>query len=227
MAKNKRAARAKAKRRAAKIKEEHQAAERLLHDVHEEQKKRGIKPTKVSGTELLRMYNKSARDATIQAIMYGVVAGMIYLHEECGYGKERLLKFVEKCKEIITVIGTNERSVKQLIDDLAYENIDVYEFSKLVKNDMCHTVGKLRQSELGMIYEKIIGGIVAVLYTLYHYYGWRKKRIEKVGTHMAETLNSNFQNDNITDMIWHLYGATGVKVELDGQIKIDERSKKV
>ena len=76
-----------------------------------------------------------------------------------------------------------------------------------------------------MIYEKIIGGIVAVLYTLYHYYGWRKKRIEKVGVHMAETLNSNFQNDNITDMIWHLYGATGVKVELDGQIKIDERSK--
>ena len=39
MAKDKQAARAKAKRRAAKIKEEHQAAERLLHDVHEEQKK--------------------------------------------------------------------------------------------------------------------------------------------------------------------------------------------
>ena len=38
MAKDKQAARAKAKRRAAKIKEEHQAAERLLHDVHEEQK---------------------------------------------------------------------------------------------------------------------------------------------------------------------------------------------
>lgn len=225
MAKDKQAARAKAKRRAAKTKEEHQAAERLLHDVHEEQKKRGIKPTKVSGMELLRMYNKSARDATVKAIMYGVVAGMIYLHEECGYGKERLLKFAEKCKEIITVIGTNERSVKQLIDDLAYENIDVYEFSKLVKNDMCQTVGKLRQSELGMIYEKIIVGVVAVLYTLYHYYGWRKKRIAKVGVHMAETLNSNFQNDNMTDMIWHLYGTTGVKVELDGQIKIDERSK--
>lgn len=221
MAKNKRAARAKAKRRIAKAKEEHQAAERLLHEVHEEQKRRGIKPTKVSGMELLRIYNKSARDAAIQAIMYGVVAGMIYLHEECGYGKKRLLRFIGRYHRIIISISANERTVEQLIEDLQYENIDVYEFLKLVKNDICRSGGKLRQSELGMVYEKIIGGIVAVMYTLYHYYGWRKKRIEKVGMHMAETLNYIFSVDGVKLMVDGLYRATGVKVELDGQIKID------
>lgn len=222
MAKNKRAARAKAKRRIAKAKEEHQAAERLLHDVHEEQKKRGIKPTKVSGMELLRMYNKSARDATIQAIMYGVVAGMIYLHEECGYGKKRLLRFIGRYHRIIISISANERTVEQLIEDLQYENIDVYEFLKLVCGEICHYASEIRRVELRMIYDKIIVGIVALLYTLYHYYGCRKKRIEKVGKHMAETLNYMFIVDGVKLMIDGLYRATGVKVELDGRIKIDE-----
>lgn len=224
MAKDKQAARAKAKRRAAKTKEEHQAAERLLHDVHEEQKKRGIKPTKVSGMELLRMYNKSARDATIQAIMYSVVAGMIYLHEEYGYGKKRLLRFIGRYHRIIISISANERTVEQLIEDLQYENIDVYEFLKLVCGEICLNAPEIRRVGLRMIYDKIIGGIVAVLYTLYHYYGWRKKRIEKAGKHMAETLNYMFIVDGVKLMIDGLYRATGVKVELDGRIKIDEET---
>ena len=51
--------------------------------------------------------------------------------------------------------------------------------------------------------------------------GWRKKRIEKVGMHMAETLNYIFSVDGVKLMVDGLYRATGVKVELDGQIKID------
>ena len=39
--------------------------------------------------------------------------------------------------------------------------------------------------------------------------------------HMAETLNYIFSVDGVKLMVDGLYRATGVKVELDGQIKID------
>lgn len=72
--KDKQAERRKRKRREAAMQTERQNAATLYAQYEAERKRLGLPKVPVKPDELMRLYRKTERDATVQAIMYGVIA---------------------------------------------------------------------------------------------------------------------------------------------------------
>lgn len=87
--KDKQAERRKRKRREAAMRTERQNAATLYAQYEAERKRLGLPKVPVKPDELMQMYRKTERDATVQAIMYGVIAGMYHLHHYYNWGRKK------------------------------------------------------------------------------------------------------------------------------------------
>lgn len=220
--KDKQAERRKRKRREAAMQAERQNAATLYAQYEAERKRLGLPKVPVKPDELMRMYRKTERDATVQAIMYGVIAGMYHLYDYYRWGKTRQLRFTGCCQRIITTIGTDERPVRRLIEDLMYDKIDLRNYANRVRCDPTPLVSKERVTELKLIHEKIMGALVVPVYVLHHYYNWGRKKTCRAAQAVKETLTNMLMYDRVDEYIKTLYDRTGVKADLEGRIMIDE-----
>ena len=221
MAKDKYAARQKAKRKALKQQLRTQQAHELLEAVHEEQRRLGLPiTTNVSPEKLLKTYVENVREVTVNSIMYCVAVTVQYLYEVERFNKDELLDFTAKCNNITIAVGTDDRSVSKFIEDLQYADIDVSKYVNLIKCNVAAYIKRLRSIELRMIHDKIIGGITIVLFTMYNYFGWDDVRIDGLGMYIADKLSYILSNDSIDEFIDNLYDKTKILVSLDGKIQI-------
>lgn len=221
MAKDKYAAKRKAKRNALKQQLRNQQALELLEAVHEEQRKLGLPiTTNVSPEQLLKTYIENSREITVNSIMYCVAVTMQYLHEVEKFSQEQLLDFTSKCNNITIAVGTDDRSVSKLIEDLQYADVDVRKYVNLVECHVAAHIKRMRNIELRMIHDKIIGGITIVLFTMYNYFGWCNRCIDRMGIYITDKLSHILSIDGIDEFITDLYKETKILVSLDGKIQI-------
>ena len=220
--KDKQAERRKRKRREAAMQAERQNAATLYAQYEAERKRLGLPKVPVKPDELMRMYRKTERDATVQAIMYGVIAGMYHLYDCYRWGKTRQLRFTGCCQMIITTIGTDERPVRRLIEDLMYDRIDLWDYANRVRCEPTPLVSKERVTELKLIHEKIMGALVVPVYVLHHYYNWGRKKTCRAAQAIQYALEEMLSYDCVNRYIRAIYKRTGVKADLEGRIMIDE-----
>ena len=185
-------------------------------------KRLGLPKVPVKPEELMRMYRKTERDATVQATMYGVIAGMYHLYDYYRWGKTRQLRFTGYCQMIITTIGTDERPVRRLIEDLMYDKIDLWNYANRVRCDPTPLVSKGRVTEVKLIHEKIMGALVVPVYVLHHYYNWGRKKTCRAAQAIQYALEEMLSYDCVDRYIHTIYDRTGVKADLEGRIMIDE-----
>lgn len=232
--KDKQAERRKRKRREATMQAERQNAASLYAQYEAERKRLGLPKVPVKPDELMRMYRQSDKQSEPHIIMYGLIAAMIYLYEKHGYEQERLLKFSGQCNHILNALACEDRTAQQLMDELKVDtDIDVYIFADKVryskgfiwnrkKVKFARAIERMRKSELTLIQEKALCGLTIPLYVLQHYYDFKFEDLRKTATEMAHTMRDMIAFDSINAYIDKLYYSTGVKVELDGRIMIDE-----
>ena len=220
--KDKQAERRKQKRRLERMKEERQWSAELYESYEAERKRLGRPKVPIKPEKLMRMYNKTVKDAVVQAIMYGVIAAMSHLHDRYRWNRVRLLRFTNYCHNIIAAIGTDERPIKRLIEDLQYDGIDPWVYVSRVEGNPVPMIKRERATELRLIHEKIIGGVVVPLYTLRHYYRFGAKRMSRAAKAIQWDLTEMLTYDRAEEYINRIYNATGVKLVLDGRIMIDE-----
>ena len=221
MAKDKYAAKRKARRNILKQQLRNQQAHELLAAVHEEQRKLGLPiTTDVPAEKLLKAYIENSREVAVNSIMYCVAVTMRYLYEVERFNQEQLLDFTAKCNNITIAVGTDDRPISKLIEDLQYADVDVCKYVSLVKCDVVAHIKRIRNIELRMIYDKIIGGITIVLFTMYNYFGWCNKCIDRMGVYITDKLSYILSVDGIDEFITNLYDETKILVSLDGKIQI-------
>ena len=224
--KNRRAAREKAKRREIKLQERRETAEFVFNEVQRIRKERGLTPATDPPEVMLRKYQASVLDATVHACMYSIIVTMICLSEKYGFDTDPLIRFAQYCENILMAIGTQERSAKRFAEDIEYIGVDVQGHLKSAKCQPHIDLPRKRRNELGSIHDKLLGGIVTVLYVMYYNFSWTADQINELGTDVSAMLTTVMSNDSINEYIDRLYKDTSLTADLEGNILTEDERRK-
>ena len=219
MAKDKRAAELKKKRQRERQAERDDEIKRVVDGLKEYEKKHGIH-RKISKDTTYRIYNQLNREIIVEAIMNSLISTMYCLNVYCGFGQERLFEYSRKVQRIITAIGQQTRSIKQLEGEIICETgVDI----KALFDGYTAYGGKKQHSEAKMraavVMNSIPNGIIMCLYVLYFDYGWKHTRMARIADWVKDTAIKNVENVTITDLIGHIKQKCRLNVRQDGNIE--------
>ena len=219
--KDKRAARMKAKRRAAKKAALEETKRQFFDDLEKKE---------MNGRRIRRNYDKKEawrlnKELQWELFTKSVVSCMIVCAEtlstEYGYGKKRILQYIENVKKTLDIVGANERSIQQLSEELKLDaGIDIKALY-----ECCELFGgkrqtKLQKLEAAAVFENAKSGMTLTMYTLYNNRNWKKQRISRFAMLAKERLIDVLENDRIDEVIQSLWDKRGVRINKNGCVEV-------
>lgn len=210
----------KAVRRKEKEDDRKKEVDRVYNDMISFAEKKGGKIT--AGKEFVyRRHKELEREIMVKTILDSLTAVMYSLHTLFGFGHERLFKMSGRLKRILNAIGSGERSMDKLNDEIKMEvGIDI-------KNELFAGYkpfeGNVPKKETEQMAAAVVSsgasGFIPCLYVVYFYFGFKNKRLKRLAVNAKEVFIKNVESRNMDRLRAELVIKCRLKITGDGKVK--------
>lgn len=215
MAKDKMAARAKAKRAAAKRAVKESEKKRIVNAFYDHCKKRGVKNKSWSREKILQVHHEVEVELEKEANMICVISTLYSMNKLFGYGAVRLYKLGMEITNRITNAYSGERTAYQFADELV-EDCDL----DIKARFMDRPKFKIRSEHSERVFafwSKVPVILNIAMYAVYTGCGFKKQRMNKLCDYAADVVKNIIHNENTDHYIDEL-AKIGFNITKKGKI---------
>lgn len=226
---DKQRAKLKAKRREARQKEKQQIVDNFKQDLV----KQGVKLRPgTSDEDILRAHKRVEEGMFKDAIGISIISMVMALHSKYQWGNNKIWELVPKISRITSAIGSETRSLTQLIDEFTsatkidYADILQSRF-EAVKAERNIEITSDAQAELiaGVLYRLQFISIIPI-YVMYFYYEWGNIKLKNLITATSDyivdvllgSISKDFEFEHLQSYIAELNKSCGLEFNRFGTV---------
>lgn len=214
---DKRAKKAKAKRREQKRKAYDNEVRNFKYDFEQACEKFGIKK-KISVKQLMREKREAEKEIEMETNIICIVSVLTVLHKYFGFGKVRLFRTAGEITIRVRNAYNGERSIKQFAEEIRDETgVDLAAYCP--DNVDIHTSNMEYKTKALAIAARTPDILTISLYAVYTYLNYGHIRLARIAQKSVETALYIVQHNKLDEYLNQLYKETGFQLTHDGKFK--------
>lgn len=155
--------------------------------------------------------------------IYCLYTTMYCLHKLYGWSRDRLIKYCNEVLWIIQAVVNGDRTIEKLADELLVEvKLDIPAMFKEETGTFNKDVSEKRM-ETDVVLAEMPCDMIVCIYAIYHYRGFREKRIKRIAEAVRKEVEDALMNDRLPEIQAHLRKC-GIKAGNDFKIEVIEKA---